>query len=121
MKGMQYFRNPGWALLPIIMLLCGRAGAQYLDYSAGVVAYNQTNWDAAITNFSKSIDAGYNVYASYCDRAFAEASMGQSNAAMADCEQAIGLSPAAYFWRPGVEMKLNNLPAAVADYETGMR
>lgn len=86
--------------------------------------YNQSDWNGAITNFTKTIEARFDLYNSYSYRAYALAQKGDSNGAIADCNQVIKLNPncsCGYYWRSRVEYELTNFDGAIADFETGLR
>ena len=95
-----------------------------LDFELGKNNYHESDWGGAITNFSKTIELGYNLYDSYSYRAYSLAMRGSSNAAIADCNQVIKLNPAdsrGYYWRSRVELALTNLDGALADFEIGRK
>lgn len=103
-------KNPAWAANP--------------DYDLGRQQYTNSDWAGAITNFSKSIEAGFDLYDSYSYRAYAKAMIGDSNGAIADCNQIIKLNPnfsGGYYWRSRLQRELTNDAAALADFLTGMK
>ena len=97
------------------------------DYTTGVQDYHRSDWDGAISNFTKSITANYDLYNSYSYRAYALAVKGDTNGALADCTRLIALEPrcaCVYFWRSRVELKFTNgsgRDTALRDYEIGLR
>lgn len=94
------------------------------DFELGMQKYHQSDWDGAITNFSKTIESSFDLYNSYSYRAYARAMKRDSNGAIADCNQVIRLNPTCscgYYWRSRVQMQLTNFEGALADFEIGLR
>ncbi len=89
-----------------------------------MASYHRSDWDGAITNFTKAIESSYKPYESYGNRAYAKAMKGNSDGAMSDCNQQIMLAPkfsGAYFWRSRVELELTNVDTALHDFEIGIK
>lgn len=111
----------GWLL---VFALSGYSQQTNPDFELGVRKYHQSDWDGAITNFSKSIEATFDLYNSYSYRAYAKAMKGDSNGAIADCNQVIRFNrnfSGAYFWRARIELMLTNSEQAFADFQMGMK
>jgi hypothetical protein len=100
-----------------------RAESTNNDYALGLQQYRKTDWEGAITNFSKSIEAGYDLYDSYCYRAYSRAELKDGNEAVQDCNEVIKLYPgeSGYYWRARVEVELTNYDAALSDFALGMQ
>ena len=93
-------------------------------FQQGLTNYAKSEWPAAITNFTHAIQDGDHLYESYGDRAYAEANSGDTNAALADCNQQVKLSPdysGAYYWRARVELIFTNTDQALADFRLGLK
>lgn len=102
----------------------GHGQATNLDFELGVQKYHQSDWDGAITNFSKSIESGYNLYDSYSYRAYSLAMKGSSNAAIADGNRVVKWNPSysgGYYWRSHVKLALTNFDGALTDFEAGLK
>lgn len=114
--------------LIIILLgaLAWNAGAQPVnpDYQAGVTNYHNSDWDGTISNFTKTIEANYDLYDSYSYRAYCLAKKGDSNGAVADCKQLVALAPkwaGSYYWCSRVALASTNYEGALRTFETGLR
>jgi tetratricopeptide (TPR) repeat protein len=94
-----------------------------VDYALGVQQYQKSDWEGAITNFSKSIQAGYDLYDSYSYRAYSRAELGDKYGAVEDCNKIIKLYPGAagFYWCAQIELVVTNYDAAMADFEVGLR
>ena len=81
------------------------------------------DFEGAILAYSKAIElnlGGPNLYWAYFNRGNAKFSFGQIEAAIADYDEAIGLSPgeaAAYHNRGNAKSRLGQIVAAIADYD----
>jgi tetratricopeptide (TPR) repeat protein len=120
----RHFKKHLVAVLLLVLSFASTAWAANQDFNTGKADYDRSDWDGAITNFSKSIMAGFDLDDSYSYRAFSEAEKGQSNAAIADCNAVIKLNvnnAGGYYWRSQVEMDLTNYSAALTDFEMGVR
>jgi tetratricopeptide (TPR) repeat protein len=120
----RHFKKHLVAVLLLVFGFTNTVWAANQDFETGLTDYNRSDWDGAITNFSKSIAAGFDLGDSYSYRAYSEAEKGQSNAAIADCNEAVKLNvndAGGYYWRSRVEMDLTNYSAALTDFETGVR
>lgn len=94
------------------------------DFELGKASYNRSDWDGAITNFTKSIESSFDLHNSYSYRAYASAMKGDSNGAIADCNRLIAFEPncgCGYYWRSRVELELTNNDAALRDFEIGIK
>jgi tetratricopeptide (TPR) repeat protein len=94
------------------------------DFVAGERDYYQQDWDGAISNFSETIDAGYNLHDSYSYRAYSLAEKGDTNGAVADCGRMVALEPnqaGPYYWRARVEIVFTNYGAAMRDFDIGLK
>lgn len=124
-------RTMGIKILPVWLgglffwlALSAHSQQTHQDFEQGKKNYHDKNWDGAITNFSKSIEAGYNLYDSYNYRAYSLAMQGSSNAAIADCNRVVKLQPSysgGYYWRSRVKLALTNFDGALADFEIGLK
>jgi tetratricopeptide (TPR) repeat protein len=94
------------------------------DFTSGMASYDRSDWDGAITNFTKSIEATFNLNDSYSYRAYAKAKKGDSDGAIADCNEVIKLNSdcsCGYYWRSRVELELTNYDAALHDFKIGIK
>lgn len=94
------------------------------DFALGMEKYLQSDWAGAITNFSKSIEAAYDLYNSYSYRAYSKSMLTNSAGALADCMEVIKLYPKSaggYVWRSQIYLNLKNVDGALADYVTAKR
>lgn len=119
--------NPMNRLITVMLLILGFAGAVSAanrEFDMGEADYHRSDWAGAITNFSKLIAVSFDLYDSYSYRAYSEAEKGQSNAAIADCDEVVKLNvnySGGCFWRSRVELILTNDETALKDFETGLR
>lgn len=121
---MRHFKKHLVAVLLLVLGFTSTVWSANQDFDAGLVDYNRSDWDEAITIFSKSIAAGFDLSDSYSYRAFSEAEKGQSNAAITDCNEVIKLNvnnAGGYYWRSRVELILTNEEAALENFEIGVR
>ncbi len=113
-----------FAVLLLLLALKSPAQQTNPDYELGLSCYHRSDWDGAITNFTKAIESAFDLHNSYSYRAYARAMKGDSAGAMADCNCALQLEPnfsGAYYWRSRVELELTNYDAALRDFEVGIK
>lgn len=126
---MHFLKKDFYALLLIGCLqlilatqVCGQETNQY--YEQGIQKFHQSDWDGAITNFTKAIEDSFRLFESYNDRAYAKVEKGDAMGAIADCNEAINLQPnysGSYYWRSRINLELTNFDSALADFEIGLR
>ena len=107
-----------------MLALASSAQQTNQNFEQGKICYNNSDWDGAITNFTKSIETAFDPYNSYSYRAYARAMKGDSNGALADCSQVIKLNPGFsgdYYWLSRIELELTNVNAALYDFEIGIK
>ena len=95
-----------------------------LFYQQGKACYYESNWAAAITNFSQAITDQYDLWDAYSYRAYARAVIGDSNGALADCRQILKLYPKSsnsYYWSSRINSMLDDYNRAWADFEAGSK
>ncbi len=122
---MAILRLTCWILLICLLVFpCAAQQPPAEIFKQATVQFQQSDWDGAITNFTKTIDAGFSPCDSYAHRAYALAKKGDSNQAIADCSQVIKFNPnyaPGYYWRSRLELMLTNQDAALIDFVTGLR
>ncbi len=110
-------------------LLCLLAHAGFgqttnANFELGQKQYNDSDWNGAITNFSKCIETSFDLYDSYSYRAYAKSKIGDTAGALGDCAEVIKLNPSfsgGHFWRACIFVNLTNYDAALANYAIAMR
>jgi len=110
--------------LLLVTAVLGRSQQTNADFELGKQKYEKSDWPGAIMAFSKSIDGGFDLYNSYSYRAWSKAMVGDSNGAVADCNEVIKLDPnfaGGYYWRSRVETELTNYFDAARDFEIGLK
>lgn len=94
------------------------------DYQAGLTNYDKRDWDGAISNFTKAIQANDDLYDCYSYRSYSLAEKGDASGARADCRQIVTLEPTwagSYYWCSRVEVVCTNYEVALQDFEIGLR